>query len=222
MKRAPRKLRILVADDHELVRRGILGLLRAQRRWKIAGEAASGSETVEKAKRLKPDVIILDVGMPIFDGLEATRRIREATPQTHIIILTMHDSSQMVGRVLEAGARGYVLKSDLAVHLVKAVDGVSKGKFYLTPKVSEIVLDGFLRTGGESQPGEGSKVRPTSRETEIIRLLAVGKANKMIAAELGIAIRTVETHRAKIMLKLGLHSLTELVHYAIRRNLVSP
>ena len=134
----------------------------------------------------------------------------------------MHDSNQMVRRVLEAGARGYVLKSDLAVHLVKAVDVVSKGKFYLTPKVSEIVLQGFLRTGGESQPAEGSKVLPTPRETEIIRLLAVGKANKMIAAELGIAIRTVETHRAKIMLKLGLHSLTELVHYAIRHNLVSP
>jgi DNA-binding NarL/FixJ family response regulator len=222
MKRAPRKLRILVADDHELVRRGILGLLRAQRRWKIAGEAASGLEAVEQAKRLRPDVIILDIGMPTFDGLEATRQIRKAAPKTEIIILTMHDSNQMVRRVLEAGARGYVLKSDLAVHLVKAVDGVSKGKFYLTPKVSEIVLQGFLRTGGESQPAEGSKVLPTPRETEIIRLLAVGKANKMIAAELGIAIRTVETHRAKIMLKLGLHSLTELVHYAIRHNLVSP
>lgn len=221
MKRAPRKLRILVADDHELVRRGILGLLRAQRRWKIAGEAASGLEAVEQAKRLRPDVIILDIGMPTFDGLEATRQIRKAAPKTEIIILTMHDSNQMVRRVLEAGARGYVLKSDLAVHLVKAVDGVSKGKFYLTPKVSEIVLQGFLRTGGESQPAEGSKVLPTPRETEIIRLLAVGKANKMIAAELGIAIRTVETHRAKIMLKLGLHSLTELVHYAIRHNLVS-
>lgn len=222
MKRAPRKLRILVADDHELVRRGILGLLRAQRRWKIAGEAASGLEAVEQAKRLRPDVIILDIGMPTFDGLEATRQIRKAAPKTEIIILTMHDSNQMVRRVLEAGARGYVLKSDLAVHLVKAVDVVSKGKFYLTPKVSEIVLQGFLRTGGESQPAEGSKVLPTPRETEIIRLLAVGKANKMIAAELGIAIRTVETHRAKIMLKLGLHSLTELVHYAIRHNLVSP
>jgi DNA-binding NarL/FixJ family response regulator len=222
MKRAPRILRILVADDHEFVRRGILGLLRAQRRWKIAGEAASGLEAVEQAKRLRPDVIILDIGMPTFDGLEATRQIREAAPKTEIIILTMHDSTQMVRRVLEAGARGYVLKSDLAVHLVKAVDRVSKGKFYLTPKVSEIVLEGFLRTGDKSQPAESSKVRPTPRETEIIRLLAVGKANKMIAAELGIAIRTVETHRAKIMLKLGLHSLIELVHYAIRHNLVSP
>jgi DNA-binding NarL/FixJ family response regulator len=222
MKRVPRKLRILVADDHELVRRGILGPLRAQRRWKIAGEAASGPEAVEQVKRLRPDVIILDIGMPTFDGLEATRQIREAAPKTEIIILTMHDSNLMVRRVLEAGARGYVLKSDLAAHLVKAVDGVSKGKFYLTPKVSEIVLEGFLRTGGESQPAESSKVRPTPRETEIIRLLAVGKANKMIAAELGIAIRTVETHRAKIMLKLGLHSVTELVHYAIRHNLVSP
>ena len=222
MKRAPRKLRILVADDHELVRRGILGLLRVQRRWKIIGEAASGPEAVKQAKRLRPDVIILDIGMPIFDGLEATRRIREVAPKTEIIVLTMHDSNQMVRRVLEAGARGYVLKSDLAVHLVKAVEGVSKGRFYLTPKVSEIVLESLLRNGRESQSAGSSKVRPTPRETEIIRLLAVGKANKMIASELGISTRTVETHRAKIMLKLGLHSLTELVHYAIRHNLGSP
>ena len=222
MNRAARKLRILVADDHELVRRGILGLLRAQRGWKVAGEAANGREAVEKAKKLRPDVIILDLGMPIIDGLEATRQIREAAPDTRILILTMHESNQMVRRVLEAGARGYVLKSDLAGHLVKAVNGVSKGKFYLTPKVSEIVLEGFLSTGRESQRAESSRAGPTPRETEIIRLLAEGKANKLIAAELGIAIRTVETHRAKIMLKLGLHSLTQLIHYAIRHNLVSP
>jgi DNA-binding NarL/FixJ family response regulator len=178
MKRAPRKLRILVADDHELVRRGILGLLRAQPHWKIVGEAASGPEAVEHSKRLRPDVIILDIGMPTFDGLEAIRQIQEAVPKTEIIILTMYDSNMMVRRVLEAGARGYVLKSDLAVHLVKAVDWVSKGKFYLTPKVSEIVLQGFIRAGQESRPTESSKVRPTPLETEIIRLLAVGKANK--------------------------------------------
>jgi DNA-binding NarL/FixJ family response regulator len=124
--------------------------------------------------------------------------------------------------VLAAGARGYVLKSDLASHLVKAVNSVSKGKFYLTPKVSEIVLKGFLATGKESQRTGSSRGRPTARETEIIRLLAEGKPNKLIAAELGITIRTVETHRAKIMLKLGLHSLTELIHYAFRHNLVSP
>jgi DNA-binding NarL/FixJ family response regulator len=222
MNRAARKLRILVADDHELVRRGILGLLRARAGWKVAGEAANGREAVEKAKKLRPDVIILDIGMPNLDGLEATRQIREVAPKTEILILTMHESKQMVRRVLEAGARGYVLKSDLATHLVRAVNGVSKGKYYLTPKVSEIVLEGFLSMGKGSQPYEISRAGLTPRETQIIRLLAEGSANKEIAAELGIAIRTVETHRARIMLKLGVHSLTQLVHYAIRHNLVSP
>lgn len=222
MIRAARKLRIVVADDHELVRRGILGLLRSQRGWKVAGEAANGREAVEKVRKLRPDVIILDIGMPSFDGLEATRQIREAAPKTEILILSMHESNQMVRRALEAGARGYVLKSDLAGHLVKAVNGVSKGKFYLTPKVSEIVLKGFLKTGKEAQQAENSQARPTPRETEIVRLLAEGKANKEIASELGIATRTVETHRAKIMLKLGFHSLSQLIHYAIRHNLASP
>jgi DNA-binding NarL/FixJ family response regulator len=222
MIKASKKLRILIADDHELVRRGIRGLLRAQRGWKVAGEAADGREAVEKSRKLKPDIIILDIGMPNLDGLEATRQIRQAAPNTEILILTMHESNQMVRRVLEAGARGYVLKSDLAGHLVKAVKGVSRGKIYLTPKVSEIVLEGFLSKGTDSQQAQGSRFRPTPRETEIIRLLAEGKANKAIALELGITVRTVETHRAKIMLKLGLHSLTQLVHYAIRHNIVSP
>jgi DNA-binding NarL/FixJ family response regulator len=222
MIRAGKKLRILIADDHELVRRGIRGLLRVQRVWKVAGEAANGREAVEKARKLKPDVIILDIGMPNLDGLEATRQIREAAPNTEILILTMHESNQMVRRVLEAGARGFVLKSDLAGHLVRAVKVVSKGKIYLTPKVSEIVLEGFLSKGTDLQRSQGSRLRPTPRETEIIRLLAEGKTNKMIAAELGITVRTVETHRSKIMLKLGLHSLTQLVHYAVRHNIVSP
>jgi DNA-binding NarL/FixJ family response regulator len=222
MIRAGKKLRILIADDHELVRRGIRGLLRVQRVWKVAGEAANGREAGEKARKLKPDVIILDIGMPNLDGMEATRQIREAAPNTEILILTMHESNQMVRRVLEAGARGFVLKSDLAGHLVRAVKVVSKGKIYLTPKVSEIVLEGFLSKGTDLQRSQGSRLRPTPRETEIIRLLAEGKTNKMIAAELGITVRTVETHRSKIMLKLGLHSLTQLVHYAVRHNIVSP
>jgi DNA-binding NarL/FixJ family response regulator len=217
-----KKLRILIADDHELVRRGIRGLLRAQSGWKIAGEVKNGREAVEKAKKLRPDVIILDIGMPNLDGLEATRQIREAVPNTVILILTMHESNQMVRRVLEAGARGYVLKSDLAGHLVKAVKAVSKGRVYLTPKVSEIVLKEFVNRGIESRRRESSHVRPTPRETEVIRLLAEGKTNKAIASELGITTRTVETHRAKVMLKLGLHSLTQLIHYAIRHNIVSP
>jgi DNA-binding NarL/FixJ family response regulator len=217
-----KKLRILIADDHELVRRGIRGLLGAQNGWIIASEVKNGREAVEKAGKLKPDVIILDIGMPNLEGLEAARQIRKVAPNSEILVLTMHESNQMVRRVLEAGARGYVLKSDLASHLVKAVKAVSKGRIYLTPKVSEIVLKEFVNAGNESKRREGSQVRPTPRETEIIRLLAEGKVNKAIASELGITTRTVETHRAKIMLKLGLHSLTQLVHYAIRHNIVSP
>jgi DNA-binding NarL/FixJ family response regulator len=133
----------------------------------------------------------------------------------------MHESDQMVRRVLEAGARGYVLKSDLAAHLVKAVNDVSAGKLFLTPKVSDMVLKGFLKIANQHDSKEYSQARPTPREVEIIRLLALGKLNKQIAAELGITIRTVETHRAKIMLKLGLHSLAELIHYAMRHELVS-
>ena len=182
----------------------------------------NGREAVEKANRLKPDVAILDISMPDLDGLQTTRLIREAVPTTQVVVLTMHESDQMVRRVLDAGARGYVLKSDLAMHLVKAVKNVSAGKMFLTPRISEIVVKGFLTTGKEPEPTKHSQARPTPREVEIIRLLAEGKANKEIAAELGIAIRTVETHRAKIMLKLGLHSLAELIHYAIRNEIVPP
>jgi DNA-binding NarL/FixJ family response regulator len=219
MIRGTKRLRILVADDHELVRRGIRGLLRARRGWTVVGEAMNGREAVEKANRLKPDVAILDISMPDLDGLQATRRIRVAVPTTEVVVLTMHESDQMVRRVLDAGALGYVLKSDLATHLVKAVKNVSAGKLFLTPRVSDIVLKGFLRTGNQPDPTEHPQARPTLREVEIIRFLAEGKANKEIAAELGITIRTVETHRAKIMLKLGLHSLAELIHYAIRHKI---
>jgi DNA-binding NarL/FixJ family response regulator len=219
MIRRTKKLRILVADDHELVRRGIRGILRARGGWTVVGEAMDGREAIEKANRLKPDVAILDISMPGLDGLQATRRIREAVPSTEIVVLTMHESDQMVRRILDAGARGYVLKSDLATHLVKAVKNVSVGRLFLTPRVSDIVMKGFLMTGNQSEPTNHSQVRPTSREVEIIRFLAEGKANKEIAVELGITIRTVETHRAKIMLKLGLHSLAEIIHYAIRHKI---
>jgi DNA-binding NarL/FixJ family response regulator len=219
MTRSTKTLRILVADDHELVRRGVRGLLRARRGWTVVGEAVNGLEAVEKANTLKPDVAILDISMPDLSGLQATRQIRESVPTTQVVVLTMHESDQMVRRVLAAGALGYVLKSDLATHLVKAVKSVSGGELFLTPRVSDIVLKGFLTTGNRSEPTEPSQARPTLREVEIIRFLAQGKANKEIAAELGITIRTAETHRARIMLKLGLHSLAELIHYAIRHKI---
>jgi len=216
-----KKLRILLADDHGLVRRGARALLQSRRGWRVVGEAANGREAVEKAIELKPDVAVVDIGMPELDGVEVTRQIREAVPDTKVLVLTMHESDQMVRRALDAGARGYLLKSDLTDCLAKAVKAVSEGKRFLTPKVSEIVLEGFLKTRSQHQQGERAGARTTPREIEIIRLLAEGKTNKEIAAALGITVRTVETHRAKIMLKLGLHSLTELIHYAIRHKIVS-
>jgi DNA-binding NarL/FixJ family response regulator len=221
MARALKKLRILLADDHELVRRGVRGLLCVRSGWRVVGEAANGREAVDKTNKLKPDVAIVDVSMPDLDGLQATRQIREVSPNTEVVVLTMHDSEQMVRRVLDAGALGYVLKSDLSVNLVKAVKNVSAGRLFLTPRVSEIVLKGFLKHVTQADAAKQPWAGLTPREVEIIRRLAEGKANKAIAADLGITTRTAETHRAKIMLKLGVHSLAELIHYAIRHRIFS-
>ena len=215
-----RTLRILIADDHGLVRQGARTLL-SQHGWKVVGEAANGREAVEKATKLKPDVAIVDIGMPELDGVEVTRQIRKAAPDTKVLVLTMHESDQMVHRALDAGAFGYLLKSDLTDCLAKAVKAVSEGKRFLTPKVSEIVLEGFLKTGSPHQQEERAGTRTTPREIEIIRLLAEGKTNKEIAALLGITVSTVETHRSHIMLKLGLHSLAELIRYAMRHGIIS-
>jgi DNA-binding NarL/FixJ family response regulator len=221
MKPRAKRLSILVADDHELVRRGVHAVLGVRRGWKIVGKAVNGKQAVEKARKLKPDVLIVDISMPDLDGLEATRQILQVSPQTKVLTLTMHESDQMVRRVLEAGARGYVLKSDLAKQLVRAVSSVSQGNIFLTPKVSNLVLEGFRKAGKNPEEIRSSRSRPTSREREIILLLAEGKANKQIAEKLGITVRTVEAHRANIMTKLGLHSVIELVHYAIHNNIIS-
>lgn len=216
-----KRLRILLADDHALVRRGARELLQGHPSWRVVGEAGSGTEAVEMAKRLEPDVAIVDISMPELDGVQATRQIRDAVPNTKVLVLTMHDSDEMVQSALGAGAHGYVLKSELTECLVKAVKDISGGKRSLTPKVSEIVLEGFLKARGSRQT-RSVGARPTPRELEIIRLLAVGKANKEIAWELGISVRTVDAHRAKVMQKLGFHSLAQLIHYALREGIITP
>ena len=214
-----KRLRILIADDHGLVRRGERTLLQARLGWRVVGEATNGREAVEKAIALKPDVAVIDIGMPELDGVEAARQIGEAVPGTKVLVLTMHESDQMVRRALDAGARGYLLKSDLTDTLIKAVKAVAEGKRYLPAKVSEIVLEGFLNRRNQPQHVERAGARTTPREIEIIRFLAEGKVNKEIAALLGISVRTVEAHRSKIMLKLGVHSLAELIHYAMRHGI---
>jgi len=220
MPRRKEQFRIVIADDHELVRRGIRSILTAHRGWQVVGEASDGAQATRLAENLRPHVLIMDVTMPKLDGLEATRKILNDFPETKILILTMHESAQMVRRILEAGARGYILKSDLAEQLVRAVREVSQGKLFLTPKVSDIVLRGFLDVEKRTRAVPDDEAKPTAREREILRLLVMGKTNKEIGSLLGITVRTVETHRAKIMLKLGVHSIAELIHFAMERGLV--
>jgi DNA-binding NarL/FixJ family response regulator len=217
-----RPLRILIADDHGLVRCGTRTLLQAHHRcWKIVGEAANGREAVEMAINLKPDVAIVDITMPDLDGVEVTRQIRESVPDVKVLVLTMHDSRQMVRRALDAGANGYLLKSDHTDYLPKAVKAIAENKRFLTPAIREIVLDGFINAGNKTEDEKRAGLRITSRELEIIRLLAEGKSNKELSTQLGITVRTAETHRSNIMLKLGLHSLAELIHYAVRNEIIS-
>jgi len=214
-------LRILVADDHEIVRKGLCALLRAQPDWDVCGEASNGREAVEKAMQLQPEVIILDVGMPSLNGLEATRQILKASPQVKILILTLHDSDQVVQEVLNAGARGFLLKSDAARDLVAAVDALRRGKIYFTPKVASMVLDGYLRRDKKpTSPETPTRSRLTPREREVVQLLAEGKSSKEVAVVLGLSVKTAETHRANIMRKLELHSVSDLVLYAVRNNIV--
>ena len=211
----------MIADHHGLIRRGVRTVLQARRDWKVIAEAANGREAVEKAIKLKPDVAVLAISMPELDGLEVTRQIRESVPNVKVLVLTMHESDQMVRRALEAGASGYLLKSDFTNYLPKAIKAVAQNKRFLTPKICDIVLDGFINAGNKPDEAKPAGPRITPRELEIIRLLAHGKSNKELSAQLGITVRTVETHRSKIMLKLGLHSLAELIHYAMRNQIIS-
>jgi DNA-binding NarL/FixJ family response regulator len=218
MKLRTKRLRLLVADDHPLVRHGIRALLQAHKGLSVVGEAVDGNDAILKIQNLHPDIAIVDVTMPGLDGLEVTRRLHEIAPDVKVLILTMHEADQLVRRLLEAGSRGYVLKSDLAANLVKAVKLVGQGKIFLTPKVSEIVSQS-PRTPGLDDPRHEKPL--TDREIAVIRLLVRGKSNKEVASSLGIALRTAETHRSHIMLKLGLHSLAELIQYATRYGLSS-
>lgn len=206
-------LRILVADDHEVVRRGLCSLLRAQPEWEVCGEAVDGRDAVEKAVQLRPEIVILDIGMPNLNGLEATRQILKANPQIRVLILTLHDSDQVVRDILDAGARAFLLKSDAARDLIAAVEALRRGKIYFTPKVGAMVLEGFLQRDTKTAPEPQERHRLTAREREIVQLLAEGKSSKEVAVALGLSVKTAETHRSNIMRKLGLHSVSALVLY---------
>jgi DNA-binding NarL/FixJ family response regulator len=215
------KLRILLADDHEIVRRGLCALLQKHEGWEVCGEASDGREAIEMAKQLKPDVVILDIGMPFLNGLDATRQLLQYDPHFKIIVLTITDADQVIREALDAGARGFVLKSDAARDLVSAVEALQSKRMFFTPRVNDLVLRGFLDKGHAISRNEPPNLPVlTSREREVTQLLAEGKSSKEVASLLNLSTKTVETHRSNIMRKLGLHSIRDLVVYAIKNNII--
>ena len=212
-----KKVRLLIADDHALVREGLRRVLEARRDWEVCAEAVNGRDAVAKAREHKPDVVIVDFAMPELNGLEATRQIRAALPRTEVLVLTMHQTESLVRDVLAAGARGFILKDDAGHVLIQAVESLLGRKPYFTAKVSELVLQGYLKPA----PAAGEPVGPlTARERQVVQLVAEGKSSKEAAATLGVSAKTIESHRANILRKLGLRSSAELIRYAVRNKIV--
>jgi DNA-binding NarL/FixJ family response regulator len=214
------ELRILVADDHELIRRGIRELLAPKTEWKVVAEVSNGRDAVRMTEELKPDVVILDFSMPEMSGQHATLEIARLNLKTEVIVLTMHDSEEIIREVLMAGARGFVLKTDADRDLVDAVEAVAKHRQFFTTRVAEMVLSGYLSTRPSPQPtDEGGRL--TGREREIVQLLAEGRTSREIAGLLRISVRTTETHRININRKLSFNSVADLVRYAIRNGITN-
>ena len=215
-------LRIVLADDHAIIRQGLRSLLEQQPGWKVVAEAVTGKEAVTNVGEFKPDVAILDISMPSLNGLEAARQIIENGSKSRILILTIYDSDAMIKEMLDAGVRGYVLKSDAARDLVVAVEALHHNKTFFTSKVAEMVLDGYLKKVKNPTETEPAASRITARQREILKLLAVGKTSKEVAVALGMSDKTVETHRANIMKRLNCHSISELARYALRNQIINP
>jgi DNA-binding NarL/FixJ family response regulator len=213
-------VRILVADDHDVVRKGLRAILTARAGWDVCCEAANGREAVTQALEHKPDVIIMDISMPELNGLEATRQTMAQLPRTQILILSAHDSENLVRQMLTSGARGYVLKSDISEDLIAAVEALRRGRLYFTSSVSEYVLGESRRGATLSAPPKEPQLQLRQREREVLQLLAEGKSNKEVGTALGISVKTVETHRGNLMTKLGMHSLSDLVRYAIQNEII--
>ncbi len=214
MKQAP--VRLLLADDHDVVRKGLRTMLEARDGWHVCGEASTGREAVELASKLRPDITVLDLEMADLDGLEAARQIKKDQPGMEVLIFTIHDTEHLIREVLSAGARGFVLKSEGGRKLIEAIESVLEHKPFFATRASETLLNSFLRSRMEPQQTS----RLTAREREIVRLLADGKSNKEVATILGISVKTVETHRAAVMRKLGFTSIVKLVRYAVREGLI--
>src|SRR6266853_4764208 len=212
----PSPVRILIADDHEIVREGVRAVLQRQAGWEVCGEATTGREAVERAGTLQPQIVIMDVGMPELNGLDATREIKRLVPKTEVLIFTANETEEVVRNVFKAGAKAYLLKSEANKHLVPAIEALCKHRTYFSSKVSELVFAGYLKDDAHVD-----HLSLTPRERETVQLVAEGKSSKEIAAIFGISVKTVETHRAAIMRKLDLGSVADLVRYAIREGIIA-
>jgi DNA-binding NarL/FixJ family response regulator len=220
---AQKSYRVLIADDHAVVRSGLKQLLEAQSGIEVCCEATTGVEAIEHVRKAKPDMVLLDLTMPEMNGLDAARQIREISPDIDILVLSMHYTEEIAREVLRSGARGYMLKSDANAELVTAVHRVRRGEQYFTGLLSATMAESFAHTKGEGSEDPAIAGTPlTAREAEIIQLLAQGKSNKEAAAVLGVSTRTVESHRNHIMHKMEFESFSDMVRFAIRKNLVEP
>lgn len=210
-------LRILIADDHAVVRSGLRSLLESRPDWPVVAEASDGKEAIAKALQTTPDIAILDYGLPVINGLEVARQIKARHPQTELLMFTMHDDESLVGQALEAGARGYLLKSDAGAHLLDAIEALRLHKPYFSAQISETLLKSFLSS---RMPGQKQVLAP--RERVVVQLIAEGHSNREISEILNLSVKTVEAHRASAMKKLQLTSIAAVVRYAIRNKLIQP
>jgi len=215
-----KKVRILLADDHTVMRAGLRALLERQPNLEVVGEGENGRQTVELAVSLRPDVVVMDVGMPVLNGIEATKTIVTQRPATAVVILSVHADESYVMRALKAGARGYLLKDSAATDLISAIQAVSQGKSFFSSKIRLILAEDYARAIKKKGVADSYELL-TPREREILQLLAEGKTNKEVASSLDISVYTAETHRGNILQKLNLHSLVELVLYAVRKGIIS-
>jgi DNA-binding NarL/FixJ family response regulator len=208
--------RILIADDHEIVRKGLRSLMESHNGWEVCGEAVDGWDAIRKVDELKPDLVALDIGMPNLNGLEAARQMLRNNMRTKILFLTVYETEQAAKTAVQIGAKGLILKSDAARELVSAVEAIQRNSTYFTPRMTQPAISSDLRGSRRS----ADKNALTARESQVIQLLAEGKSNKEVASLLDLSVKTAETHRSNIMSKLGLHSVSELVMYAVRNNIV--
>ncbi len=209
-------VRILIADDHQIVRMGLCSMIQTNASWEVCGQAGDGREAVALAEQLRPDIVIMDIDMPLLNGLDATRQIKRKAPEAEVLVFTGTDSEEIVRNVFGAGARSYLLKTEASSHLVPAIEALCKHRTYFSSKVSDMIFAGYLKGSAGVED-----ITLTARERELVQLVAEGKSNKAIADILGISVKTVETHRASVIRKLKLESVADLVRYAVRNGIVS-